>query len=163
MEATNAGSKSCRASEEGTGGANSARDRGEAAKGDPSVEEAAPRQKGQRGKKVCPTRLGRNNMAVSTNSSVFVSSRLDYTHAVPVVKADPVTSPRRDLSPNPNPSRAARHDEKLEVAEKKNDPSQGNHANELNDDDHDHDHDNAPIIPWRAQLRKTNSKLNILD
>lgn len=106
-------------------------------------------------------------MAVSTNSSFSVPSRLNYAHAVPAVKTDAVTSPRRDLSPNANPnsnpSRAARHEEKLEVDEKKNDASQGNHANELNDDDHDHDHDNAPIIPWRAQLRKTNSKLNILD
>lgn len=27
----------------------------------------------------------------------------------------------------------------------------------------DSEPDDGPIIPWRAQLRKTNSKLNILD
>ncbi|XP_043274475.1 protein bangles and beads isoform X2 [Venturia canescens] len=31
------------------------------------------------------------------------------------------------------------------------------------DENNDDDEDEAPIIPWRAQLRKTNSKLNIID
>lgn len=34
--------------------------------------------------------------------------------------------------------------------------------NEAKKSDND-DEDDAPIIPWRAQLRKTNSKLNIID
>lgn len=30
-------------------------------------------------------------------------------------------------------------------------------------EEHKHEHDDVNIIPWRAQLRKTNSKLNLLD
>lgn len=43
-------------------------------------------------------------------------------------------------------------EEKPETDEKRDDPAK--------DDDSD---DAQIIIPWRAQLRKTNSKLNILD
>ncbi|XP_076675302.1 espin protein forked isoform X2 [Andrena cerasifolii] len=124
------------------------------------LEEQIARETEERRQKAIPA-WKRQLLAKKDNEE----KRLNYAYAVPVVKTDAVTSPRRDLSPtpNPSPSRAARHEEKLEVDEKKNDASQGNHANEINDDDHHHDHDNAPIIPWRAQLRKTNSKLNILD
>lgn len=46
LEAADAGAKSCRTSEEGTRGANSERERGEAAESDPTVEAATPRQEG---------------------------------------------------------------------------------------------------------------------
>jgi len=36
-------------------------------------------------------------------------------------------------------------------------------ADEKRDDPAKDDSDDGQIIPWRAQLRKTNSKLNILD
>ncbi|XP_076386989.1 espin protein forked isoform X5 [Megachile rotundata] len=48
--------------------------------------------------------------------------------------------------------RTEKTEDKSEGEEKRN---ESNHANGPDDD--------GPIIPWRAQLRKTNSKLNILD
>ncbi|XP_012284803.1 titin [Orussus abietinus] len=63
------------------------------------------------------------------------------------IKIEITPSPKRDVSPAaPIISREA---EKPEVEEKRAE------SNENSDD--------GQIIPWRAQLRKTNSKLNILD
>ena len=53
METANAGAKGGRASEERAGGADRQGERGEAAESDSRLEEAAPCQEGQRGKKVC--------------------------------------------------------------------------------------------------------------
>lgn len=52
LETTDVGPKSRWTSEEGARGANSARERREAAEGDPAVEAAASRQERQRGKEV---------------------------------------------------------------------------------------------------------------
>lgn len=52
LETTDVGPKSRWTSEEGARGANSARERGEAAEGDPAVEATASRQERQRGKEV---------------------------------------------------------------------------------------------------------------
>ncbi|XP_053986968.1 uncharacterized protein LOC128880669 [Hylaeus volcanicus] len=85
--------------------------------------------------------------------------RLNQVLGAPVVKVEAPGSQKRDVSPSSQ--RANQLEEKVEVEDKKNDMmslgNQSNHANELDEED------NAPIIPWRAQLRKTNSKLNILD
>lgn len=56
---------------------------------------------------------------------------------------------KRDVSPAAA-SCVVKKEEKSEADEKRDDPA--------NDDS-----DDGQIIPWRAQLRKTNSKLNILD
>ncbi|OAD57023.1 hypothetical protein WN48_02822, partial [Eufriesea mexicana] len=95
--------------------------------------------------------------------------RLNQAQAVPVVKVDATLSPRRDVSP----SRTHRHEEKLETEEKKGEAIATNHGSygtlgtlgthELHGTQANHMNDDAQIIPWRAQLRKTNSKLNILD
>ncbi|CAK9821731.1 hypothetical protein ANTRET_LOCUS405 [Anthophora retusa] len=85
--------------------------------------------------------------------------RLTQAH-VPstTAKVDATGTPKRDASPN-NPSRNIDKPEAEE--EKKND---GNMANQGTNGAHaNHTDDDAQIIPWRAQLRKTNSKLNILD
>ncbi|XP_076233099.1 espin protein forked [Calliopsis andreniformis] len=75
--------------------------------------------------------------------------RLNPGHIVPMSKTDVVVSSKRDVSPNS--SRPSQPEEKQETEEKRND------ANDIDNDD------DIQIIPWRAQLRKTNSKLNILD
>lgn len=59
------------------------------------------------------------------------------------------TNPKRDLSPVAV-SCVTKKEEKSEADEKRDDPAKD-------------DSDDGQIIPWRAQLRKTNSKLNILD
>lgn len=56
---------------------------------------------------------------------------------------------KRDASPAAA-SRVIKKEEKAETDEKRDDPAKD-------------DSDDGQIIPWRAQLRKTNSKLNILD
>ncbi|XP_076286128.1 espin protein forked isoform X3 [Lasioglossum baleicum] len=69
-------------------------------------------------------------------------------------KTDAPVSQKRDASPS-------RPEEKLEPEEKKAEgspPSRAAHVTETEEKD-----DAQIIIPWRAQLRKTNSKLNILD
>ncbi|XP_024880123.1 nucleolar and coiled-body phosphoprotein 1-like [Temnothorax curvispinosus] len=58
-------------------------------------------------------------------------------------------NPKRDASPAA-PSCVIKKEDKPEVDEKRDDPAKD-------------DSDDGQIIPWRAQLRKTNSKLNILD
>ena len=101
---------------------------------------------------------------------------------MPTFKVDATPSPRRDVSPSPNPSnpsnppnpsnpqnppnppnppRTHRHEEKSEAEEKREDTNisnRGPYATQANQMD-----DDTQIIPWRAQLRKTTSKLNILD
>lgn len=92
---------------------------------------------------------------------------------MPTFKVDATPSPRRDVSPSPNPPnppnaqnppnppRTHRHEEKSEAEEKKEDTNtsnRGSHTTQANQMD-----DDTQIIPWRAQLRKTTSKLNILD
>lgn len=63
-------------------------------------------------------------------------------------KFDATTKPKRDASPVT--TSVIKKEEKPEVEEKREDPAKD-------------DSDDGQIIPWRAQLRKTNSKLNILD
>ncbi|XP_076161359.1 espin protein forked isoform X5 [Ptiloglossa arizonensis] len=84
--------------------------------------------------------------------------RLNQVLGPPAVKVDAAGSQKRDVSPSPQ--RANQLEEKPEPEEKRCDTSLGNrtgNASEIEEEDV------APIIPWRAQLRKTNSKLNILD
>ncbi|XP_063984381.1 espin-like isoform X1 [Diachasmimorpha longicaudata] len=66
--------------------------------------------------------------------------------APPPVKIDLVPVQKRDAPAATRPKEVKVEEEKKPVPTRDND----------SDDD-------APIIPWRAQLRKTNSKLNILD
>ncbi|XP_076653514.1 espin protein forked isoform X5 [Halictus rubicundus] len=69
-------------------------------------------------------------------------------------KMDAPISQKRDASPN-------RPEEKLEPEEKKSEGSPPSRAAYVTEPE---EKDEAQIImPWRAQLRKTNSKLNILD
>lgn len=105
---------------------------------------------------------------VETEEVDFRFDRLNQAQAVPVVKVDATPSPRRDVSP----SRSHRHEEKLEAEEKKGEAIAANHGSygihgthgtQESHGNHTDDEDAAQIIPWRAQLRKTNSKLNILD
>lgn len=69
---------------------------------------------------------------------------------VSTVKIDITTSSKRDTSPASGCNN--RKEERNE-----------NNADEKGNDMRDDDSDDGQIIPWRAQLRKTNSKLNILD
>ncbi|KZC11519.1 hypothetical protein WN55_03078 [Dufourea novaeangliae] len=87
--------------------------------------------------------------------------RLNHAQTLPPAKVDVVPmSQKRDASP----SATNRQEEPSEPEEKKNDATTsppGNRVAQANDPEDEED--NAQIIPWRAQLRKTNSKLNILD
>lgn len=60
------------------------------------------------------------------------------------------TNAKTDLSPTASAC-VTKKEDKPEADEKRDDPVK------------DDDSDDGQIIPWRAQLRKTNSKLNILD
>lgn len=72
--------------------------------------------------------------------------------ALPTMKID--LNPVQKRATSPVVTKSHHHtEEKIENPEIITTISQNN-----NDSD-----DDAPIIPWRAQLRKTNSKLNILD
>ncbi|XP_076228509.1 espin protein forked isoform X3 [Nomia melanderi] len=73
-------------------------------------------------------------------------------------KADGPAFQKRDASPSA--AQTNRSEEKSESEEKKTEGNRGGHLAEPEEDDDD---DAQIIIPWRAQLRKTNSKLNILD
>ena len=106
------------------------------------------------------------------------ASKMDAT-VTPILTPTPTTTPaptptpapRQDASPSSIPcSRIGRdrQEEKPDVEEKKNTDAgvsshHGAQADRTNDDGDDDDDDDAQIIPWRAQLRKTSSKLNILE
>lgn len=68
--------------------------------------------------------------------------------APPPVKIDLIPTQKKEIMTAP----LKRIEKNVEVEEKK-----------IVTTTHDDSDDDAPIIPWRAQLRKTNSKLNILD
>lgn len=103
------------------------------------------------------------------NRNCFLSSsyRLNQAHVVAAVQpvqpvpaasaasAAPTVKLDVTLSPKVDAQRQEKAEDKTESEEKKNDANCANNANDADDD--------APIIPWRAQLRKTNSKLSILD
>ncbi|XP_076386984.1 espin protein forked isoform X1 [Megachile rotundata] len=69
METANVGSKGCRTSEERVGGTDCQRERGETTKGDSRLEEATPREKGQRGKKTEPSAIGATGAIVAIGAS----------------------------------------------------------------------------------------------
>ncbi|XP_011863377.1 PREDICTED: espin [Vollenhovia emeryi] len=81
-------------------------------------------------------RLNQTPISASTTTS---TSKFEVTPA----------NPKRDPSPAAVPC-VIKKEEKPEADEKREDPAKD-------------DSDDGQIIPWRAQLRKTNSKLNILD
>lgn len=81
-------------------------------------------------------RLNQTQISASANTS---TTKFEATSA----------NPKRDASPTAA-SRVIKKEEKPEADEKRDDPAKD-------------DSDDGQIIPWRAQLRKTNSKLNILD
>jgi len=81
-------------------------------------------------------RLNQTQVSASTSTS---TSKFEATSAIP----------KRDASPAAT-SCVIKKEEKSEIDEKREDPAKD-------------DSDDGQIIPWRAQLRKTNSKLNILD
>ncbi|XP_006615572.1 uncharacterized protein LOC102672576 isoform X1 [Apis dorsata] len=132
------------------------------------LEEQIARENEERRQKAIPA-WKRQLLAKKDNEE----KRLSQAHVMPIFKVDATPSPRRDVSPSsnppnppnpqnpPNPPRTHRHEEKSETEEKKEDTNisnHGSHATQANQMD-----DNTQIIPWRAQLRKTTSKLNILD
>ncbi|XP_029046225.2 hepatoma-derived growth factor-related protein 2 isoform X2 [Osmia bicornis bicornis] len=86
-------------------------------------------------------RLNQAHVVVAAVQPVPAASAASATSAAPTVKLDATLSPKVDA-------------QRQEKAEDKTE-SEENNANDADDD--------GPIIPWRAQLRKTNSKLSILD
>ncbi|XP_068968513.1 FK506-binding protein 5 isoform X2 [Bombus flavifrons] len=130
------------------------------------LEEQLARENEERRQKAIPA-WKRQLLAKKDNEE----KRLNQVCATPTAKVDAVATPtptptptsRRDVSPSSISSRTThRHEEKPDVEEKKpadaNSSHQGSHGTQANETD-----DDAQIIPWRAQLRKTSSKLNILD
>ncbi|CAL7948042.1 unnamed protein product [Xylocopa violacea] len=116
------------------------------------LEEQIARENEERRQKAIPA-WKRQLLAKKDNEE----KRLNQAHAtVPTIKVDATTSSpaRREPSPSPSPSPQQRHEEKPEADDKKHDANPP--PNRTADDD-------AQIIPWRAQLRKTSSKLSILD
>nr|XP_033184775.1 uncharacterized protein LOC117154160 isoform X4 [Bombus vancouverensis nearcticus] len=131
------------------------------------LEEQLARENEERRQKAIPA-WKRQLLAKKDNEE----KRLNQVCATPTAKVDAVATPtptptptsRRDVSPSSISSRTThRHEEKPDVEEKKpadaNSSHQGSHGTQANETDDD----DAQIIPWRAQLRKTSSKLNILD
>ncbi|XP_071856418.1 espin protein forked isoform X6 [Bombus fervidus] len=130
------------------------------------LEEQLARENEERRQKAIPA-WKRQLLAKKDNEE----KRLNQVCATPTAKVDAVATPtptptptsRRDVSPSSISSRTThRHEEKPDAEEKKpadaNSSHQGSHGTQSNETD-----DDAQIIPWRAQLRKTSSKLNILD
>ncbi|XP_060812652.1 uncharacterized protein LOC132905390 isoform X3 [Bombus pascuorum] len=130
------------------------------------LEEQLARENEERRQKAIPA-WKRQLLAKKDNEE----KRLNQVCATPTAKVDAVATPtptptptsRRDVSPSSISSRTShRHEEKPDAEEKKpadaNSSHQGSHGTQSNETD-----DDAQIIPWRAQLRKTSSKLNILD
>lgn len=74
-----------------------------------------------------------------------------------VAKLDGPAFQKRDDSPCI--AQTNRSDEKSESEEQRSEGNRGGQSAEPEEEDEDA----QIIIPWRAQLRKTNSKLNILD
>ncbi|XP_033184775.2 espin protein forked isoform X4 [Bombus vancouverensis nearcticus] len=131
------------------------------------LEEQLARENEERRQKAIPA-WKRQLLAKKDNEE----KRLNQVCATPTAKVDAVATPtptptptsRRDVSPSSISSRTThRHEEKPDVEEKKpadaNSSHHGSHGTQANETDDD----DAQIIPWRAQLRKTSSKLNILD
>lgn len=71
----------------------------------------------------------------------------------PAVKIEPAASAKKETAPTLTV---------VEKAPKKEEPVKVNNEC-VRFNNHKDDSDEEKIIPWRAQLRKTNSKLNILD
>lgn len=80
--------------------------------------------------------------------SASVVASATATGTTTSAKFDATTKPKRDVSPAT--SSVIKKEERPEADEKREDSAKD-------------DSDDGQIIPWRAQLRKTNSKLNILD
>ncbi|KAK9296823.1 hypothetical protein QLX08_009236 [Tetragonisca angustula] len=148
------------------------------------LEEQIARENEERRQKAIPA-WKRQLLAKKDNEE----RRLNQAHAMPASKMDatvtPILTPTPTTTPAPTPTPAPRQDaspssipcsrigrdrqeEKPDVEEKKNTDAgvsshHGAQADRTNDDGDDDDDDDAQIIPWRAQLRKTSSKLNILE
>lgn len=86
-------------------------------------------------------RLNQTQVSASASAS---TSKFEVTSANPKMDASPAAAAAAAASC------VIKKEDKPEIDEKRDDPAKD-------------DSDDGQIIPWRAQLRKTNSKLNILD
>ncbi|XP_011704680.1 PREDICTED: espin [Wasmannia auropunctata] len=86
-------------------------------------------------------RLNQTQVSASATAS---TSKFEVTSANPKMDASPAAAAAAAASC------VIKKEDKPEIDEKRDDPAKD-------------DSDDGQIIPWRAQLRKTNSKLNILD
>ncbi|XP_024946937.1 espin isoform X2 [Cephus cinctus] len=110
------------------------------------LEEQIARENEERRQKAIPA-WKRQLLAKKDNEEKKSTTAAPNNPTIQPVKIELTPAPKRDASPVPV---ARNNDEKMENEDKRN-----GIKNE--------DPDDTQIIPWRAQLRKTNSKLNIID